>query len=323
MPRGYRGIFLAALVASTFVAGGLGAYTTALHLSHGPHRPPASDKTERQSVKSEQNSNSSAARNEYRAKEEGGCLAGADLRKSELCAQWKAADAAVKSALWTERGVYVGFAGIVVGFLTLFAAGFAAFYAKKAAIETEKGAMAALNAVSETKEANNIAREAIGADRAWLCPIAPAHGKIHNARVFSKSIKDGLFINMQWRNVGNSPAISVNSKTTFKIVKIREHIPQFNIEFPILSEAICAQGASFTTNTIYLDDHQTIQIMSGSYKVILYSKTVYRDVFNNKGITRFSETCVSIVYLGGSATTDGKVSENWDITVVGPQNTAT
>lgn len=60
-----------------------------------------------------------------------GCKQGQDIRQSELCAQWKAADAAQESADWTRSGFCVSVVGSILGALTLIAAGFAALYAKK------------------------------------------------------------------------------------------------------------------------------------------------------------------------------------------------
>jgi hypothetical protein len=94
-----------------------------------------------------------------------GCKAGEDNRSSDLCAQWKAADAAKDAAWWTFFAAITTAVGVIIGFLTLFAAGFAAWYAKKAANETEKGARAALDAVAATNLANEIARET---SRAWV-----------------------------------------------------------------------------------------------------------------------------------------------------------
>ena len=68
-----------------------------------------------------------------------GCNAGHDDRSSDLCAQWKAADAALSSAVWTKNTFFAGIAGLVIGGLTLFAAGFAAWYARNAWLETRRG----------------------------------------------------------------------------------------------------------------------------------------------------------------------------------------
>ena len=62
------------------------------------------------------------------------CARGEDNRGSDLCAQWKAADAADRSASWTERTFWLGLVGTVIGAFTLFAAIAAAAYARLAAI---------------------------------------------------------------------------------------------------------------------------------------------------------------------------------------------
>ncbi len=64
------------------------------------------------------------------------CDPGHDDRNSDLCAQWKAADAAKESADWTRRTFFLGIVGTAVGFMTLIAAGAAAYYAKIAAAAT-------------------------------------------------------------------------------------------------------------------------------------------------------------------------------------------
>lgn len=57
------------------------------------------------------------------------CEQGRDNRRSDLCAQWKAADAARESADWTRRAFYLGIAGAVLGLGTLGAAIAAALFA--------------------------------------------------------------------------------------------------------------------------------------------------------------------------------------------------
>lgn len=71
------------------------------------------------------------------------CDKGEQDRKSDLCAQWYAADAAKMSAVWTRwTGVFTGF-GLFVGAITMGAAIFAAIFAKKAADHTREAVEAA------------------------------------------------------------------------------------------------------------------------------------------------------------------------------------
>lgn len=69
-----------------------------------------------------------------------GCKQGADNRQSDLCAQWKAADAAKESADWTRRAYWLALVGALTGALTLLAAGAAAWYAREAARHTDRAA---------------------------------------------------------------------------------------------------------------------------------------------------------------------------------------
>jgi hypothetical protein len=72
------------------------------------------------------------------ATKDAGCKPGQDDRGSDLCAQWKAADAATESAIWAARTFWVGLFGLLIGGGTLIFAASAAHWAKEAAIETRE-----------------------------------------------------------------------------------------------------------------------------------------------------------------------------------------
>lgn len=61
-------------------------------------------------------------------------------RNSDLCAQWKAADAAANAANAAWEQIRIGWIGIALGSITMFAAIAAAFYAREAAKHTETNA---------------------------------------------------------------------------------------------------------------------------------------------------------------------------------------
>ncbi len=83
-----------------------------------------------------------------------GCPEGQDNRRSELCAQWKAADAAAGSLTAAWWSFCAGVVGLIVGALTLFFASRAAHWAKEAAHHTETGA-------KEAKKSADIAESAL------------------------------------------------------------------------------------------------------------------------------------------------------------------
>lgn len=80
-----------------------------------------------------------------------GCQPGQDNRSSDLCAQWKAADAALESAIWTKNAFFAGLVGLLIGGFTLYFAGRAAHWAKLAAVETKRSADAADESLAHAK----------------------------------------------------------------------------------------------------------------------------------------------------------------------------
>lgn len=77
-----------------------------------------------------------------------GCKSGGDIRTSDLCAQWKAADAASDGTRWAFWQVVLGGIGLGLGTFTMGAAVAAAIYAKRAANAAE-GAIAIARSNSE------------------------------------------------------------------------------------------------------------------------------------------------------------------------------
>jgi hypothetical protein len=122
MPRGYRYVILAAC-------------GVALGVLSPPSNAARSDQSNTQSTTSRDLERIATAleRPPERDAPDAGCDQGKENRKSDLCAQWKAADAAKDSADWTRRTFWLAVAGTIIGGLTLGAAAYAAFYAKAAA----------------------------------------------------------------------------------------------------------------------------------------------------------------------------------------------
>lgn len=73
-----------------------------------------------------------------RPREDKGCERGQDERRSDLCAQWKAADAAHDAARAGEAQTRIGYIGLALGVVTMIAAILAALYARRAALATEE-----------------------------------------------------------------------------------------------------------------------------------------------------------------------------------------
>lgn len=131
------------------------------------------------------------------------CHAGVDDRNSDLCAQWKAADAADRSAYWT-------LVSTIIGCLTFAAASVAAYYAREAARHTkagaeqaERGADAAVSAIEKAAEANVIA---LDSQRPWIT-ISDVSQTTPIFENTDQSIYTYRFIEIN--NVGEQPAVKI------------------------------------------------------------------------------------------------------------------
>ena len=140
-----------------------------------------------------------------------GCPVGKEDRSSDLCAQWKAADAANDAAVSARKTFRLGIVGTIIGFFTLVAAGLAARYAKSAANETKRAADIATSTLEEARkntfEQIKIAQQgllaAINGQRAWLSA---------NLRITDQQIRDDQLhftFFASAKNIGNTPALNI------------------------------------------------------------------------------------------------------------------
>lgn len=134
------------------------------------------------------------------------CAPGQNLRSSDLCAQWQAADAASASATWTARTFWLSLFGTVFGAGTLIAAFMAATYAKHAA--------------SEARRSADIARESyVAAERAWLTVALYPDSDLTYHETGGCSLRVYLTI----KNIGRTPALNVHTSMTIVPMK-QDHV---------------------------------------------------------------------------------------------------
>jgi hypothetical protein len=143
-----------------------------------------------------------------------GCKQGQDDRQSDLCAQWKAADATNDAARSSATQTFIGWIGLLLGGITMGAAIAAALYARRAAVATEKTVNIAQDAAAGAESALNIANR--NADAAvHLADQTEQNGKRQlRAYMSIKSFTledtdrddDKFFLNMEITNNGVTPA---------------------------------------------------------------------------------------------------------------------
>jgi hypothetical protein len=132
----YRSIIFA--VAGLILIGASGKPTPRAYTKQAQADQPVTSKAD--------NTNPIAPKTDIPESKDYGCKQGHDDRQSDLCAQWKAADAATDAARSSDTQTFIGWIGLLLGGITMGAAIAAAIYAKKAAEHTKTGADAATTA---------------------------------------------------------------------------------------------------------------------------------------------------------------------------------
>lgn len=242
MPRGYRYVF-AALV------GWLVLCANNTHLPKDSQQP----KQHYAPGEFERGANTIAAaiaKPDEPAKEDRGCEQGDDNRKSDLCAQWKAADAAEEAADWAARSFVATIVGTGLLIWTLWETR-----------QTSRRELRAYVDVAETgfSDGTHIER--------------PAHlvkGVISAAAVI--------------RNSGQTPAKSIIHWSAVTICKIDEEntlVPASSVGIPSDDNSLPAGG---TMTAIRVMERKPTAaerrgIKAGTHAVYIYGRVTYRDVF--------------------------------------------
>lgn len=129
-------------------------------------------------------------------------------RNSDLCAQWKAADAAHESAVWSAKTYAVEIVGAVSSIFTLLAAVAAAFFAKDAAKWTKAAAKAA-------SRATVIARNSLKSSDEHLrmqnkCYVNPVRSEV-DVEISEDRLSIFIRIRFEVKNYGVTPAYRVST----------------------------------------------------------------------------------------------------------------
>lgn len=134
------------------------------------------------------------------------CEKNQDKRDSDLCAQWKAADAATEAATWGFWQIWIGVGGLGLGMITMAAAVAAAIYARQAAIHTQTGATAAIASANAATIANDATEMRWVADnRPWLVFTEAPTAMLYS----SDDGRMNVSVTAKVKNAGKIPAFDV------------------------------------------------------------------------------------------------------------------
>lgn len=201
---------------------------------------------------------------------EGGepCREGSDNRNSDLCAQWKAADAAESSA---NAAWLLGVAGVIIGILTLGAAIAAASYAKQAA-EAGFGAI---------KQGEKALRQSDRTAKAEL----RAYVVVNDASYDFAHMKAPPVVSLRLVNVGQTPAYDVCATGVLRFAEE----PPTNLRFDMRKEPRTILGRDIPINMEIVSDDDLGQ-PGGGRLLHAVGEIRYTDIFKQRWVQRFSLT---------------------------------
>lgn len=178
-------------------------------------------------------------------------------------------------------------------------------------------------ATNAAVKAADAAREALGAERAWLTFRRFEAGTVEGSEIVGVKINKGFLLQLEWTNCGRSPSIRTNIFVTKKVIGRAETIPVFEAsEVPAdQGYGICGPSMTVWSPTIFLNDEETANFKSKAVRVIVYSKVTYRDTMSPE-VVRSTELCAEILYEGEKAVGDSKPVPNIGFYIIGPQNSA-
>lgn len=167
--------------------------------------------------------------------------------------------------------------------------------------------------------AADAAREALGAERAWM-----SHFKCHNC--FLDNF-EGVFgaqsfgVIVAWKNTGRTPATNVSVSVDHALVPVTTLAPVFgNIENNQDNSAVVGPEIDVNTNIIMLTINEYDLVKQGALDFYIYCRIDYRDTFR-PDVPRHSEMCYKVAF-NGQVMQDGVVLPRVSYRATGLQNTA-
>lgn len=229
-----------------------------------------------------------------------GCQPGQDDRQSDLCAQWKAADAAAESARWTYWTFIASFFGLLVGGGTLFAAWRAAHWAKKAAEETRRTADLAESSALDSKialeaaiKSGKAAEKQVKISKDTARHQLRAYVTVEQPRI-NHHPHEGLIVeySIVATNDGVTPAISLQWVSRIVLAFDEEAEAEFELPWKDAAKSSAIVGAGKPISMIgklpspITAEYQR-RLEDGTARIWAIGEIRYLDIFGDKRSTRY------------------------------------
>jgi hypothetical protein len=202
-----------------------------------------------------------------------GCRQGEDERSSELCAQWKAADAASDAARWAMASFFVGFMGTVLLVWTLW-------------------------------ETRQTARREL---RAYVYAKGLRWQQVQNGGMPHIEVK------AVWGNAGTTPGKNATfgiSCVVYETDDALNEMPEIDMTSPHTSHF--GPNLELSSPPVYISLDDIRRAWHGEKFIAVYSKVKYTDAFNVKRETRIGYRLGFLMQTGRPMTLDSLLELRWN-----------
>ncbi|MDE0877472.1 MAG: hypothetical protein OSB00_02235 [Sphingomonas bacterium] len=200
-----------------------------------------------------------------------GCPDRKDRRESDLCAQWKAADAA-------SNQVSIGWLGLLLGSVTMGAAIAAALYARDAAKETKRSADAAVSTIENS--------------RAWV-----TFYDIETMQGNDRTLGPFLGLTVRFLNTGASPAINADINLGYEFVPTDDPAPFIEIgDDKSGNGGVIGPGQKMVSGTVHITGKDRLRFFSREADCYFRATVWYNDIYSET--PRKTDVFLELVYVG-------------------------
>lgn len=202
---------------------------------------------------------------------------------ADLCAQWRAAIAAERSAVATEASNYIAGAGAFLTFVSICLLIWTL-------IQTQRSTKAA-------EDSAKAARDALGSDRAWIT-FVNVDTNVDEAIAVNGVWSGTLGTTVNLKNSGRSPATQLNCYCDHTVVASDSAAPVFHIaEEEDRQFGVMGAEQGFSAVPKWLTKEHTRAYENGEVDWYVFYSVDYFDIFAPK-IKRLSQGCLKIELNG-------------------------
>lgn len=188
------------------------------------------------------------------------CPNGVDVRTSDLCAQWKAADAAYVSNRKASQANWISVFGTLFSGVAMIGAIWSAIYATRT----------------------------LNAERAWMMMDRVEPTNIKKGDDVGDLPDKGMRLVSTWKNSGRTPALEVFMDSQVAVLTNSETMPIFQPNFDN-GPTMVGSNSEESGKAYWVSAENLRKMAKREVKVVIYEACQYRDIYSKK--IRITEVC--------------------------------